>query len=178
MLLGMFLGVGVSTAQPKPLDLEKRATRQAEKRFEADIVPFEKDPRFVDRTVEPKRWKDRKVEWKVRRARIEVEEARPKRVRTFPVEEKRVRSPEPVGPEWRGTPNLKDLEEARKPELAPLVRNARVIDGYLGKTDYQAMVDKLSMRDINRYQFQKKHAREPGLDEIRAGGGIEPEVER
>ncbi len=178
IFLGMILAGTLATAQPKPVDLEKRATRQAEKRFEAETVTFEKDPRFVDRTVELRHWKDRGVEWKVRRSRIEVEEARPKRVRTFPVEEKSVRSPEPAGPEWRGTPDMKDLEKTRKPELAPLVRNARVIDGYLGKTDYHAMVNQLSMGDINRYQFQKKHSREPGLRETRAGGGIEPKVER
>jgi hypothetical protein len=91
--------------------------------------------------------------------------------------EKSVQSRQTARSEWTSKAFLEETENARKPELAPLVKAVPVAEGYLGKVDYQTLVGELSMADINRFQFHKNHDREAGLDTIPAGGGIDPAIE-
>lgn len=158
------------------MDIETQETTLSEIRFEKPELPLEVDSRFQNREWEKMSWKRKEIRWEKRRARLVLEETREKKSVEMETRVHAVKKPETVRSFWTRLADFEALDQRRKLDLAPLVRNARVTDGYLGKTAYQSMVGKLSMRDINRYQFQKNHPAKPGLRGVPAGGGNPPQI--
>lgn len=164
-------------AQPKPIDLQDRETALREQSFAAEQLPLKVDTRFLDQQFSKSTWRERTIRWKKHRARLVVKATEEKEFFTPEIITLKSEKPERVPSSWARPVQGKAFHTRKQPQLAPLVREANVTDGYLGKTAYQSMVDQLSMGDINRFQFQKNHSREPGIPSIPAGGGNSPKVE-
>ena len=157
-------------AQPKPVDLQDRETTLSEQSFAAETLPLKVDTRFLDQQFQKSDWKGRTLRWKKHRARLVVEASEEKQRVPLEVKTLKHQKPEKAPSSWTRPVRGQAFYERKQPQIAPLVREANVTDGYLGKTAYQSIVGQLSMSDINRFQFQKNHSREPGLPRIPAGG--------
>lgn len=165
---------GVVSGQHREVDLEKRARELERQRVEPGRVEFRVDERFVRKRVQPEVRAAANEAREPQRARLEVApRGRERRVEPVVREASPVRRPET---DERFSRRQTDLESRRrwgeKPE-APLVRQAGMAPGFMNRTHFQAMADRISMADINRYQFQRNHSPEPGLREVRAGEGVE-----
>lgn len=155
---------GALCAQPAPVDLRERASAIGDKRVAREERRLKMHPSLGDLRFEGETWAPAFSAWNRKPAApLADREAPIADTLTFP------RFEAPEGPDLPATPAAKDTWSPgganRRPadEAAALVRDAPVVRLAPDRPPYEAMVDDLSMADINRYTFQQNHDRESGL---------------
>ncbi len=164
---------GVAPGQPAEVDLTMREERLSQKQFPEEQVVIVRDDEFQPKGKLEERWPpayaplNRKPS-----APLNMEGKRPEIRKVGEIREYPLRNFDEAQPDPHSDLHGRKGRQPGEMESA-LTRDARVVNLGPSSHAYQALVNNLSMADINPYQFQKNQAREPGLPVTRAGGGPE-----
>ena len=170
LLLPLFVTVPL-LAQPSPVDLEERENQLSQERFEGQVEKIEINDRWTRLRFPDSHWE----------SGMSALNAKP----SADLLDQRFRDP---GTLEKATFRLPDMMET---ESLPAREKPRLFEGdskrprdevphrfndvpifRLGpeRPAFEAMVDDLSLADINRFTFQKNHSAQEGLPVTRAGG--------
>jgi hypothetical protein len=176
LLLGVILAGPLTVLQGKSspeIDVTRRQPSPAEQRAPAPDV---QSPRvaegFIDRRFQTRTWEGGTSRFNQRRASIQVQETRPKRMVDVPrVEHKTI--PLATAPQSGRMASVRNFDHVRENQIAPSMRDPVVVN--VQQAVRPAPTNKeggeLTMRDANRFTFKRNSYEDAPLRVQRAGSG-------
>jgi|SRR5690625_4831661 len=177
-LLFLLLPVSLAYSSLGNPDLTARMAEINEKRapmkmHEKKMHGMEKNSRLADKRFPIKMWGTEYNSLGRKRAPIDVKEKKAKKIKSPKiVEMKKVDSKMARGNQRRAY--VRNWDRVKEKDLKPRYRDAKVT--HIDEMSRPAMSpksqkDEPSMREINRFSFQRNHRSEPGAQVDRAGSG-------
>jgi hypothetical protein len=173
MLVALTLLVSITGADAnssRKADLTKRQSQIADKRVPVKTVDIQKNTALGDKRMPVKMWHGEFNAIGQRRAPIEVRETNPKtRIRPEIIEvEKKERR---IAPQSRRMAHVRNFDQVREKQLVPKYRDAEVgsVQQMSRPAPSKKQGEELTMRDLNRFSFQRNHPDAGGPKVEKAG---------
>lgn len=173
VVLTLALSATFAEAASRKVDLTRRQSEIGEKKVPIKTKELKMNKEIADQKIPIKEWHGRFSSIGQRRAPIEVRETnRKKEIRPDIVEMKKVDMK--MAPESGRIAYVRNFSKVRDKDLLPKYRDADVVT--VKEMSVPALSnpqDPLSMRDFNRFSFQRNHSGAGGADVQSAGSGEE-----
>lgn len=169
-------GCLVLQGQVRQWDYTQRVEEFENKRFETEVTRPSESNRWMSRRFDTRRYATdthRFADDRFDAGKIELYRSNEFRTRELDFEEREV--------EWfRGKDKgfrKEDLEKIRFNTLHHFAKKESMVADEDPAIDVDALLDQLSLADLNRYQFRRSHSPEPGIPVQRAASEEVPEPE-
>lgn len=161
------------------VDLTRRNTEIQQRRVPIQMKEMRTIEGFTSRRFETGRWQgERNERIQQRRAGIDVSETQRKNIIQPPIHKFAVKERIDAR-ENRRMATVRNFDRVQENRIAPDFRDPPVVDvrEMTRPAPGEENREPISMRDINRFSFQRNHSPEPGLRQDRAGGEADASVE-
>ncbi len=160
-------------ADPAKADLSKRQTQIGDKRAPMKVQEMKMNDQLTSKRFPIKEWHGQYSSLGNRRAAIDVRETRDKKIIQPQVMDMKTKELK-MSPMGERKAFVRNFDQVQDRSLVPAYRDARVVAVNQAATAAPSRTEQgktPSMRDINRFTFQRNHSDAEGLKIQKAGSG-------